>query len=83
MVCRLQRREAARQLPLIEDNSVRSGSTSLVNTRVGYALSKTLTVRLDGYNLLNRNNNDIDIDNDIDIEYYYQSQLAFYSVIPL
>ena len=79
----LQRREAARQLPLIEDNSVRSGSTSLVNTRVGYALSKTLTVRLDGYNLLNRNRNRNRNNNDIDIDYYYQSQLAFYFVVPL
>jgi hypothetical protein len=56
------------QRPLIEDNSVRSGSTSLVNARAGYALSKSLKVQLDSYNLLNRRNNDID--------YYYASRLA-------
>ena len=56
------------QRPLIEDNSVRSGSTALVNARAGYALTKSLKVQLDGYNLLNRKNNDID--------YYYASRLA-------
>lgn len=56
------------QRPLIEDNSVRSGSTSVVNGRVGYALIKGVKVHLDGYNLLNRKNSDID--------YYYPSRLA-------
>lgn len=56
------------QRPLMEDNSVRSSSTSLVNGRLGYALTKSLKVQLDGYNLLNRKHNDID--------YYYESQLA-------
>jgi hypothetical protein len=56
------------QRPLIEDNSVRSGSTALLNARVGYAFNKTFKAQLDGYNVLNRKNNDID--------YYYSSRLA-------
>jgi outer membrane receptor protein involved in Fe transport len=56
------------QRPLIEDNRVRSGSTALVNARVGYAFGKTFKVQLDGYNVLNRKNNDID--------YFYLSRLA-------
>jgi outer membrane receptor protein involved in Fe transport len=54
--------------PLIEDNSVRSASTALLNARVGYNVSKTVKLQLDGYNLLNRQNNDID--------YYYPSRLT-------
>lgn len=54
--------------PLIEDNSVRSASTALVNARLGYHVSKSMKLQLDGYNLLNRRNNDID--------YYYPSRLA-------
>ena len=54
--------------PLIEDNSVRSQSTSLVNARAGYAFSKTLKMQFDVFNLLNRKNNDID--------YFYESRLA-------
>lgn len=56
------------QRPLIEDNSVHSGSTSLVNMRLGYAFAKSLKMQLDGHNLFNRKNNDID--------YFYQSRLA-------
>lgn len=56
------------QRPLIEDNSVRSASTALVNARLGYAFTKTFKVQLDAHNLLNRRNNDID--------YYYPSRLA-------
>jgi outer membrane receptor protein involved in Fe transport len=47
---------------------VRSASTALVNARVGYNVSKTVKLQLDGHNLLNRQNNDID--------YYYPSRLA-------
>lgn len=56
------------QRPLVEDNSVRSGSTSLVNARLGYTFTKSLKVQLDGYNMFNRKNNDVD--------YFYQSKLA-------
>jgi outer membrane receptor protein involved in Fe transport len=54
--------------PLIEDDSVRSKGTSLVNARAGYAFSKTLRLQLDVFNLFNRKDNDID--------YFYQSRLA-------
>jgi len=54
--------------PLTEDGSVRSGSTALLNARVGYALSKAVKLQLDAYNVLNRKHNDID--------YYYASRLA-------
>ena len=55
------------QRPLIEDNSVRSQSTSLVNARAGYALTKTTRLQLDVFNLFDRKASDID--------YYYPSQL--------
>jgi len=54
--------------PLIEDGSARSGPTSLVNARAGYAFSKKTRLSLDVFNLLDRNDNDID--------YFYASRLA-------
>ena len=53
--------------PLIEDNSVRSKSTSLVNARAGYAFSKTMKLQLDVFNLFDRKDHDID--------YFYESRL--------
>ena len=53
--------------PLIEDNSVRSPSSTLVNMQVGYAASAQTRVRLDMLNLFNRKVSDID--------YFYASQL--------
>jgi hypothetical protein len=52
--------------PLIEDDSVRSNSTTLVNGRLGYKW-KSLTVALDVLNIFNQKSSDID--------YYYASQL--------
>jgi outer membrane receptor protein involved in Fe transport len=54
--------------PLIEDNSVRSASSTLVNARLGYRFGKRAEVALDVLNLLDRK-----VD---DIEYFYESQLA-------
>jgi hypothetical protein len=54
--------------PLIEDNSVRSGSSMLVNAKLGYAVSKNVKVSLEVLNLFNRQVSDID--------YYYASRLA-------
>jgi outer membrane receptor protein involved in Fe transport len=51
---------------LIEDDSVRSNSTTLVNARLGYKW-KNLTTALDVLNLFNQKSSDID--------YYYASQL--------
>jgi len=53
--------------PLIEDNTVRSRSTNLVNARAGYALTKQTRLSLDVYNLFDRKDNDID--------YFYESRL--------
>ncbi len=53
--------------PLIEDDSVRSSATTLVNARVGYRFESGLTIRLDGFNLLNAQASQID--------YYYTSRL--------
>lgn len=53
--------------PLIENNSARSGATSIINTRVGYAFDKKTKLSLDVYNLFNAKSNDID--------YFYQSRL--------
>jgi outer membrane receptor protein involved in Fe transport len=52
---------------LVEDNSVRSKSTSLVNLQSGYQVAKNIKVALNVFNLLNS------VDSDID--YYYTSRL--------
>jgi outer membrane receptor protein involved in Fe transport len=54
--------------PLIEDNSVRSSSTTITNMRVGYILGKNLRLHLDVLNLF-------DVE-DSDVEYFYESCLA-------
>jgi hypothetical protein len=54
--------------PLLEDNSVRSSSSTLVNARVGYALLKNWRIVLDIFNIFDAKNSDID--------YYYPSRLA-------
>lgn len=53
--------------PLIEDGSVRSSSSSLVNGRLGYAFASGLSLELEGFNLLDSR--------DSDIQYYYASRL--------
>jgi outer membrane receptor protein involved in Fe transport len=53
--------------PLIEDNSVLSHSTSLVNVELGYAFSPQLHLGLEIFNLLNSKASDID--------YLYTSRL--------
>lgn len=52
---------------LVEDNSVRSPSSTLVNMKLGYAITKDLKLTAEILNLLNRNVSDID--------YFYPSQL--------
>ena len=53
--------------PLIEDDSVRSRSTTLASARIGYNINPNLKVSLDAYNLFDRKASDID--------YYYASRL--------
>jgi hypothetical protein len=53
--------------PLTEDNSVRSRSTSLLNGRIGYAITPKVRAWLDVFNILNSRDHDID--------YYYVSRL--------
>ena len=53
--------------PLIEDNSVSSAATSLVNARVGYAFGKRLKLQVDAFNIFNRK--------DSDIAYFYAPRL--------
>ena len=53
--------------PLIEDNSVRSKSSTLVNLLVGYRVSKPVQVSMEILNLFNTQVSDID--------YYYASRL--------
>jgi outer membrane receptor protein involved in Fe transport len=53
--------------PLIEDGSVRSDPTTLVNLELGYRLSKRFAVSLAAYNLLDTDDNDI--------TYFYESRL--------
>ena len=52
---------------LIEDDSVRSQSTTLVNARVSYRIDESWRATLDAFNLLDRAASDID--------YYYASRL--------
>ena len=53
--------------PLIEDNSVRSPASTLVNLNVGYRASSRVQVRVELMNLFNRKVSDVD--------YYYASRL--------
>jgi len=53
--------------PLIEDNSVRSESTTLLSAMLGYEFNKTWTIQAEMFNLLNRKDSAID--------YYYLSRL--------
>ncbi len=53
--------------PLIEDNSVRSTSSTIVNAQVGYRVTRDLLVGLEAFNLF-----DAEVD---DIAYYYASRL--------
>lgn len=58
--------------PLIEDNTVRSHSTLLVNLEAGWRTSPQLSVTVSVFNVFNRRDNDI--------TYYYESQLPGESV---
>jgi outer membrane receptor protein involved in Fe transport len=53
--------------PLVEDNSVRSGSSTLVNAKLAYALTKQSKIRFEVLNLFDRK-----VD---DITYFYTSRL--------
>ena len=53
--------------PLMENNTVRSDSTHIVNAQVGYRFAKGLRITLDVFNLFNSPASDID--------YYYASRL--------
>lgn len=53
--------------PLIEDDSVRSASTTLVNIEGGYHITSSVRVLVSIFNVFNRKDNDI--------TYYYESQL--------
>jgi outer membrane receptor protein involved in Fe transport len=55
------------EAPLVEDNSVRSDPTTVVNLEVGYRLSKRFALSLAAYNLFDSDDNDI--------TYFYESQL--------
>ena len=53
--------------PLVEDNSVRSRRTSLVNGQLGVQVSRRLRVMVDAFNLFDSRVSDID--------YFYRSRL--------
>ncbi|MFH1815819.1 MAG: TonB-dependent receptor [Pseudomonadota bacterium] len=53
--------------PLLEDNSVRAGSTTLAYLRLGHRFSRDLRLMLDVFNLFDSGDNDI--------EYFYTSRL--------
>jgi hypothetical protein len=55
------------EAPLIEDNSVRSASTLLVNVETGYRFNERLSAFLTVFNLFDAEDNDI--------TYFYESQL--------
>jgi hypothetical protein len=52
---------------LIEDNSVRSRQTSIVNGEIGYQFSRTVRLAVEGFNLLDAKVSDI--------EYFFESRL--------
>jgi outer membrane receptor protein involved in Fe transport len=53
--------------PLIEDNSVKSASTTLFNAQATYEIAKRTQLRFDAFNIFNRKADDI--------TYYYASRL--------
>lgn len=53
--------------PLLEDNSVRSDATTLVNLKVGYRITENMEVNADVLNVLDSDDHDID--------YFYESRL--------
>jgi outer membrane receptor protein involved in Fe transport len=53
--------------PLIEDDSVKSKSTSIVNGEIGYKFSNRIRLLAEGFNLFNAKASDID--------YYFESRL--------
>ena len=53
--------------PLVEDNSVQSRSTSIVNGEIGYKFSERLRLIVEGFNLFDVEASDID--------YFFESQL--------
>ncbi len=53
--------------PLIEDGSVRSGSTSLASLRAGWRFARDVSLAVEVFNLFDRD--------DSDIEYFYASRL--------
>jgi outer membrane receptor protein involved in Fe transport len=53
--------------PLVEDNSIRSEATSLVNLEAGYKLTDSIRIALDVFNLFNAKHSDVD--------YFYTSRL--------
>jgi hypothetical protein len=53
--------------PLVEDNSVRSKATTLLNVEAGYKLSRTVRVAIEVFNVLDADDSDID--------YFYRSRL--------
>ncbi len=53
--------------PLTEDNKVRSSSQAILDAQIGYEIARNTTLRLDVFNLFNRDVNDI--------TYYYPSRL--------
>jgi outer membrane receptor protein involved in Fe transport len=61
--------------PLIEDDSVRSSSTTITNLRVGYHISKNFRVHLDVLNLFDSKDHDID--------YYYESFIPAIDASPV
>jgi outer membrane receptor protein involved in Fe transport len=54
--------------PLLEDNSVQSKQTSIVNAEVGYKFAEHLRLTLEGFNIFDAEVSDID--------YYFESRLA-------
>lgn len=51
----------------IEGDSVRSHSTAMLSARLGYHFNKNVSIFVEGFNLLNREDSDID--------YFYGSRL--------
>jgi outer membrane receptor protein involved in Fe transport len=54
--------------PLIEDDSVRSAQSAIVNARVGYRFQNGVRLQVDAFNLFDVKTNQI--------EYYYESRLS-------
>jgi len=71
--------------PLIEDNTLRSGETLLLNAQIGWRFNKTWTISAEILNLLDRRDHDIDYayESRVSPAAFAQTEIHFHPVEPI